>query len=81
MKQAFLDDRKSKAMNDRREQELRAARAARGSSPPTSPQSTRPSRVMPGSGQSLSGATPSPPPPAYTSLRRRNQDSDDDMSD
>ena len=82
VKQAFLDDRKSKALHDRREKEVRDARAstnARGASP-TSPQlpssSSNRSRAMPGSGQTLSGNTP--PPPAYTPANEHDEESDSD---
>lgn len=57
IKQAFLDDRKSRVMQERREREVREARAAaaarRASQPPVSPVSSP--RVMPGSGHTLSG--------------------------
>ncbi|KIP04877.1 hypothetical protein PHLGIDRAFT_120297 [Phlebiopsis gigantea 11061_1 CR5-6] len=56
IKQAFLDDRKSRAVQERREKELREARAAvalrRASQSPATPPA-----VMPGSGKTLSGNT------------------------
>lgn len=58
IKQAFLDDRKSRSHIDRREKELREARAAaatnRSSEPPASPSPPATNR-MPGSGHLLSG--------------------------
>ena len=83
VKQAFLDDRKSKALHDRREKEVRDARAstnAGGAASPTSPQlpssSSNRSRAMPGSGQTLSGNTP--PPPAYTPAHEHDEENDSD---
>ncbi|CAL1700664.1 unnamed protein product [Somion occarium] len=53
VKQAFIDDRKSKAWHDRREQEILSARAARRTSVPTSPSPPATAR-MPGSGHTIS---------------------------
>lgn len=55
-----MDDRKSKELTDKRERERRAARAAaRARGELTIPQPAAPApRVMPGSGQLLTGETP-----------------------
>ncbi|KAI0773354.1 hypothetical protein BC629DRAFT_1595126 [Irpex lacteus] len=64
-KQAFLDDRKSRTLVERREKELREAKAAaatrQGSTPPTSPStSTVGPHSMLGTGRTLDGRTVSP---------------------
>ncbi|KAI0698585.1 hypothetical protein BC835DRAFT_1405325 [Cytidiella melzeri] len=60
IKQAFLDDRKSRTIVERREKELREARAARGASAALDPASPSPSTTnsqMPGSGHTLDDRT------------------------
>ncbi|KAI0340932.1 hypothetical protein BDW22DRAFT_1485878 [Trametopsis cervina] len=61
IKQAFLDDRKSRALIERRERETREAKAAaagrRASEPLSVPSSPTPTTRMPGSGHLLSGQT------------------------
>ncbi|KII95164.1 hypothetical protein PLICRDRAFT_128697 [Plicaturopsis crispa FD-325 SS-3] len=62
VKLAFFDDRKTKELQDRRERELRAARAARRASQeaPSEPPSSPPRQQMPGSGHMLVDTAPSP---------------------
>ncbi|THH01679.1 hypothetical protein EW026_g1069 [Hermanssonia centrifuga] len=76
IKQAFLDDRKSRTLQERREREVREARAqvaARRSSLP--PASTALSRQMPGSGHTLNGG------PVTIDEGQNADDADDDDDD
>jgi len=63
IKEAFLDDRKSKMMTDERERQLRLARAARGSRSPISESEAPPPPYIPGAGMTLAGGTVDAPSP------------------
>ncbi|TFK56050.1 hypothetical protein OE88DRAFT_1652629 [Heliocybe sulcata] len=84
---AFMDDRKSKMLNDKREKELREARAAAAArrqsmSPPTSPAVSAVRMTGPGqtlSGQIVHGDDLDIPPPYHG--RSQNDDSEGDDDD
>lgn len=77
VKQAFLDDRKSKAMRDRREAQARTAAVRRGSTPPVSPPTVR---TPPGTGRTLRGTLVTDTPPPYNQAADID-DVDDDEDD